>query len=118
MFRKFSLKDNLDSMYKDRQSHGWQSKSDGPSELAGSVPDSHPDVAEKVWEKRYESPSDVGKVTLLKPQSSGRDLSLVSPMSQTFPDNHTEPAELPARSNTKTATMSELPGRSDVREPT
>ena len=115
--RKFSLKENLDLMYKDRRSLKSLFKSDTPSELIGSVPDLNAPISEKDWEKRYESPGDVGKFKLLNPQRSSRDLSLVSPLSQNFRDDHSDPAELPAQGNAKTITVHEMPERSNTRKP-
>ncbi len=99
VFRNFSLKDGLDPMYHDRRSLKSLFKSDTPSELIGSVPDLHAGVDEKNWEKQYESPGDIGKVTLLNPQRSAKDLPQVSPLSQSFSNDHHEPTELPAQSH-------------------
>lgn len=96
LFRILSLKDGLDSMYKDQRSPDSSSRSNAPSELVGSVPE--PDAAndEKDWEKRYEKPGDVGRVSRLAPQRSARELLPGSPLSQSFSHETRDSAELPA----------------------
>lgn len=114
IYRSFSLKENLDLMYGGRGSLKSLFKSDTPSELIGSVPDLNSEINEKEWEKRYESPGDVGKATLLAPQRSARDLRQASPLSQNFPrdsDASSEPVELP----TQEKITHELPERSNTR---
>ena len=116
-FRKFSLKDDLDPMYRNTRSLKSIFKSDTPSELIGSVPDlsSSESVGEKDWEKRYESPSDFGK--LLLPQPSASNLRKSSLVSQTFPDDNKEHADIPSpNEQAKPGVVYEMPERSNTRK--
>ena len=116
-FRKFSLKENLDPMYRNTRSLKSIFKSDTPSELIGSVPDvsSSESVGEKQWEKHYESPNDFGKLLIPKPSAS--NLKPVSPLSQNSPDDNKEPTEKPSQGElAKPDIVYELPERSNTRK--
>ena len=113
--RKFSLKDNLDPMYRNTRSLKSIFKSDTPSELAGSTPDlSSPESeGDKQWEKRYENPSDFGK--LLLPRPSAENIRRLSPLSQEFPDEKSQPAEAPTQDDlAQPGIVYEMPERSNT----
>ena len=107
-FRQFSYKSNLEPMYRHSQSIKCIFKTNTLSELAGSTPNlSSPEsVSAQNWEKRYENPSDFGKLQLPRPSAEQAKRASHFSEDRSSQDGHAQPRivyELPTRSNSREA---------------